>query len=87
MKTTLIAFTLLALGCVATSANAGLKPQPQGNVQDYTYGTKLDIAKVVSTPELNFCGVKPVEMTYVDHSGKTHTLRYEVNGTGCLGDN
>jgi len=85
MKTTLIAFTLLALGCVATGANAGLKTQ--ANVQDYSYGTKLDIAKVVSTPELNFCGVRPVEMTYVDHMGNTHTLRYEVNGTGCLGDN
>ncbi|HEX8595822.1 MAG TPA: DUF2790 domain-containing protein [Pseudomonas sp.] len=85
MKTTLIALTLVTLGSVATVANAGLKPVAA--VQDYTYSTKLDIAKVVATPELNFCGVRPVEMTYIDHKGQVHTLRYEVNGTGCLGDN
>jgi hypothetical protein len=85
MKTIAIAFTLLTLGSAATVANAGLKPQP--DVEDYTYATKLDIARVVSTPQLNFCGVQPVEMTYIDHMGQSHTLRYEVNGTGCLGDN
>lgn len=82
MKTCLIALTLLTLTGVA---NAGMKPDTA--VQDYTYGTQLDIAKVVSTPELNFCGVRPVKMTYVDHMGNSHTVRYEVNGTGCLGDN
>lgn len=85
MKSTLIALTLLTLSSVAGVANAGLKTE--GNVQDYTYSTKLDIAKVVSTSDLNFCGVRPAEMTYIDHMGKTHTVRYEVNGTGCLGDN
>lgn len=85
MKTTLVAITFLTLSSLAGIANAGLKQDPM--VMNYTYGSKLDIASVVSTPELNFCGVRPVEMTYVDHMGKTHTVRYEVSGTGCLGDN
>lgn len=85
MKTPLVAMTFLTLCSLAGVAAAGLKQNAQ--VQDYTYSTKLDIAEVVMTPDLNFCGVRPVEMTYIDHMGKTHTVRYEVNGTGCLGDN
>jgi hypothetical protein len=85
MKNALNAFILLALGSIAAVATASTRPQ--GNVEDYTYSTKLDIARVVAAPDLNFCGVRPVKMTYVDHTGRNHTLRYEVNGTGCLGDN
>lgn len=85
MKNHFVAITFLSLCSLAGVANAGLKHDPK--VQDYTYGTRLDVAKVVATPELNFCGVRPVEMTYIDHMGKTHTVRYEVSGTGCLGDN
>jgi hypothetical protein len=85
MKTALIALTLAALSTFAVTANAGMKNMPE--VQDYTYGTKLDIAEVTKTPNLNFCGVRPVNMSYVDHMGKAHTLRYETNGNVCLGDN
>jgi len=85
MKTTLIALTLTALSSFALTANADMKNMPQ--VQDYTYGTKLDIAQVTKTPSLNFCGVRPVDLSYVDHMGKAQTLRYETNGNNCLGDN
>jgi hypothetical protein len=85
MKTRLIALTLLTLSSLTAVAHADMKQNIKA--QDYTYSTKLDVDKVVSTPELNFCGVRPVEMTYIDHMGKAHTVRYEVNGTGCLGDN
>jgi hypothetical protein len=85
LKTTLTALTLTALSTFALTASADMKNMPP--VQDYTYGSKLDIAKVTHTPMLNFCGVRPVEMSYVDHMGKPHTLRYEVNGNACLGDN
>lgn len=85
LKTTLTALTLAALGSFACVASADMKSMPP--VQDYTYGSKLDIAKVTHTPMLNFCGVRPVEMSYVDHSGTAHIVRYEVNGNACLGDN
>jgi hypothetical protein len=85
MKTILIALTLTALSSVALTANADMKNMPQ--VQQYTYGTKVDIAEVTKTPNLNFCGVRPVDLGYVDHMGKAHTLRYETSGNTCLGDN
>ncbi|MFK3796999.1 MULTISPECIES: DUF2790 domain-containing protein [unclassified Pseudomonas] len=85
MKTTLIALTLAALSSVALTAHAGTKNMPQ--VEEYTYGSKVDIAEVTKTPNLNFCGVRPVDLGYVDHMGKAHTLRYETSGNTCLGDN
>jgi hypothetical protein len=85
MKTTLIALTLTAVSAFTLTANADMKNMPQ--VQEYTYGTKVDIAEVTKTPNLNFCGVRPVDLGYVDHMGKAHTLRYETNGNACLGDN
>lgn len=85
MKTMLIALTLTALGSFAVTANASTKEMPQ--VQDYTYSTRLDIAEVTKTPNLNFCGVRPVDLGYVDHSGTSHVLRYETTGNKCLGEN
>ncbi|HEY0289405.1 MAG TPA: DUF2790 domain-containing protein [Pseudomonas sp.] len=85
LKTTLTALTLTALSPFAMTASADMKNMP--SVQDYTYGSKLDIAQVTHTPMLNFCGVRPVQMSYVDHMGNSHTLRYEATGSACLGDN
>jgi len=85
MKNTLIALSLVALSAVASFAHADAKPE--ANVEDYSYSTKLDIAKVISSPSLDFCGIQPVEMTYLDHMGKSHTLRYSVYGSSCLGEN
>jgi hypothetical protein len=84
LKTTLAALPLATLSTFALTASADMNSMPP--VQDYTYGTHLDIATVTDTPMLNFCGVRPVEMKYVDHAGAAHTLRYEVNGNACLGD-
>lgn len=42
MKTTLITLTLTALSSFALTANADVKNMPQ--VQEYTYGTKVDVA-------------------------------------------
>ncbi|MDH0744875.1 DUF2790 domain-containing protein [Pseudomonas sp. GD03842] len=73
MKTTLIALTLTVLSSIALTAQADVKTMPP--IQEYTYGTPLDIAEVTKTPNLNFCGVRPVDLSYVDHMGKAHTLR------------
>ncbi|MEB0040942.1 MULTISPECIES: DUF2790 domain-containing protein [unclassified Pseudomonas] len=80
LKSTLIAFSLLALSGAASAAG---NDQKSAGVEDYSYTTKLDIAKVVAGPDLNYCGIQPVEMTYRDHTGNTHTVRYEAFGSGC----
>lgn len=85
MKTTLIALTLLTLSTVATAASANT--QNQVPVENYTYATHLDIAKVTHTPDMDFCGVKPVQLGYIDHAGQSHNLRYQVVGNGCDSDN
>lgn len=85
MKTTLIALTLLTLSAVATAASANTQNMPP--VENYTYATHLDIAKVTHTPDLDFCGVKPVELGYVDHTGQSHNVRYQVFGNDCDSDN
>lgn len=55
------------------------KEQPQ--IQDYRYGMKLDIAKVVNvTPKISSCDIVPSRMTYEDSSGKLNTIEYQVMG-------
>jgi hypothetical protein len=50
----------------------------------YAYGMHLDIAKVIHiTPAADVCGPTPVQMTYRDSHGETHTLEYTVIGSGC----
>jgi len=85
MKTALIALTIVAMSAVATGANAAVKPAPK--VMDYSYTSKLDIAQVTQSPNLDFCGIRPVELPYQDHMNMAHTLRYLVNGNDCIGDN
>lgn len=79
LKSTLIALSLLAVSGVASAASE----KPVNPVEDYSYSTKLDIARVIAAPDLGFCGIQPVQMTYEDHSGQTHTVRFEEVGSGC----
>lgn len=75
----LIAAALLAISSFALADQAA---QPQ--VEQYTYGTKLDIAKVISLSKVaNVCEVVPATMVYEDHQGKRHTVEYRVMGDGC----
>lgn len=53
-------------------------------VENYQYGTHLDIAKVVyQDPIPDVCGVVPVKMRYLDHQGEEHLMQYLVQGNGC----
>jgi hypothetical protein len=53
-------------------------------VESYTYGTTLDIKKIIAISEIpNECGPVPAQMTYEDSKGQRHTLEYKVMGTGC----
>lgn len=61
--------------------------RPLPSIVDYTYGMKLDIAKVVRlSPDMKTCGVMPQLMTYEDSSGELKTLKYQVM-SGCKGKN
>lgn len=56
----------------------------QPAVEQYSYSSKLDIAKVISLSEIpNVCEVVPARMTYEDSQGARHTLEYRVMGNGC----
>jgi len=75
-----------AVACLFTSC-AALAAQDAPPAQDYHYGQKLDIQRVVRAPDLDFCGIREVEMTYEDSAGQRHTLRYPVSGQGCGNEN
>ncbi|RMQ44335.1 hypothetical protein ALQ04_02151 [Pseudomonas cichorii] len=56
-------------------------------IQDYNYGMKLDIARVVfKTPAPRNCGVNSKLMTYEDSYGELNTMRYKVLSE-CAGKN
>ena len=82
----LTALILAGFSCLSMAgeqvANTDQAGQPQ--VEQYNYGMKLDIAKVISTTEVpNVCAVVPTQMTYIDHQGQQHTVEYLVMGNGC----
>lgn len=82
------ALLVLALSSLCATAMADEVPtdvaQQQPVVEEYTYSTHLDIAKVISMSEIpNVCEVVPAKMVYDDSKGQRHILRYSVMGNGC----
>ncbi|MBG6289837.1 DUF2790 domain-containing protein [Pseudomonas nitroreducens] len=52
-------------------------------VEDYRFGMKMDVAKVIHvtpTASANLCGNVPKLMSYEDSAGELKTIRYTVNG-------
>ncbi|MHC8306167.1 DUF2790 domain-containing protein [Pseudomonas sp. PB3P13] len=51
----------------------------------YTYGTPLDIKKVLSLKQdaAPSCGVVNAQMTYLDYAGKTQVLDYRKFADSC----
>lgn len=85
MKVALMVMALssfsVAVMAAETTATAVNSTPP---VEEYTYTTHLDIAKVVSMSEIpNVCKVVPARMTYEDSKGVEHVLEYRVMGNGC----
>jgi photosystem II stability/assembly factor-like uncharacterized protein len=83
------ALLVLVMSGFCASAFAAETPDAAINstlpVEQYTYSTHLDIAKVISmTPISNVCKVVPARMDYVDSKGKEHVLEYRVMGNGCM---
>ena len=76
--------SLFATAALAGEAPTELAGQSAPIVEDYTYSTHLDVAKVLSmssVPEV--CEVVPVKMEYEDSQGQRHILNYHVMGNGC----
>jgi hypothetical protein len=85
MKTPIALLALFGFSTVAMAQEGTAPVQDQHvTVEQYTYSTHLDVAKVISQTEVaDVCGVVPMRMTYEDSQGKRHILAYEVMGTGC----
>jgi len=82
------ALLVMALSSLCLSALADEVPtdvaQQQPPIEEYTYSTHLDIAKVISMSEApNVCEVVPMKMEYEDSQGQRHILRYSMMGNGC----
>lgn len=78
----------LALGGIGAQAFADDSPSTaeasKTPVESYSYGTKLDIKKIITVTEIaDECGPVPARMTYEDSQGQRHVLQYQVMGTGC----
>ena len=82
------ALLVLALSSLCATAMADEVPTDVASntvpVEEYTYSTHLDIAKVISMSEIpSVCEVVPARMEYEDSNGQRHILRYSVMGNGC----
>ncbi len=76
--------SLCATAALADEAPTELAGQNAPVVEDYTYSTHLDVAKVLSMSEIpEVCQVVPVQMEYEDSQGQRHILQYQVMGNGC----
>ncbi|ELQ17599.1 DUF2790 domain-containing protein [Pseudomonas poae] len=76
--------SLCATAALADEAPTELAGRNAPIVEDYSYSTHLDVAKVVhmsNVPEV--CRVVPVQMEYDDSQGQRHILNYHVMGGGC----
>ncbi|CRM12181.1 hypothetical protein [Pseudomonas sp. 31 R 17] len=83
----LVVLALSSLCATAALADEAPTELAGGNapiVEDYTYSTHLDVAKVVSMSDIpQVCEVVPVKMEYEDSQGQRHILNYHVMGNGC----
>ncbi|EUB75491.1 Protein of unknown function DUF2790 [Pseudomonas sp. GM41(2012)] len=59
------------------------------SAKTYTYGTHLDIKKVVSLKQddSTSCGVVDAQLTYLDSHNKTQVLDYRKFADACNSDN
>ena len=84
MKALLVlALSSVCLSAFADEASTQVTQQETAVEQD-SYSSELDIAKVISTSEIpSVCEVVPAQMVYLDSHGMQHTLEYRVMGNGC----
>lgn len=63
-----------------------LQAEERGETTAYTYGMKLDIARVIriEEPQSTTCEVVQVKMTYENSQGDTQTLSYLKLADVCV---
>ncbi|MDH0746963.1 DUF2790 domain-containing protein [Pseudomonas sp. GD03842] len=85
MKTSITLIALLGFSAAAMAQEGAVSAQAQQPiVEQYSYVTHLDVAKVIAEDQVpDVCGVVPMHMTYQGSQGKRHTLAYQVMGNGC----
>jgi hypothetical protein len=85
MKVSLLVLALCGFSSFAMAEESGAKvAAQQARVEQYSYGSHPDIAKVISVSNVpNVCDVVPMRMTYEDSKGQQHVMGYEVMGNGC----
>jgi len=76
-------FAALNICTLSARAEADVTPKT------YTYGTHLDIKKVVSLKQdaTPICGVVDAQLTYLDSQNKTQVVDYRKVADGCNSDN
>ena len=76
-------FATLNICTFSARAEADVTPKT------YSYGTHLDIQKVVSIKQDNsvVCGPVDAQLTYLDSHGKTNVLDYRKFADGCNENN
>ncbi|KQN42103.1 hypothetical protein ASE98_12915 [Pseudomonas sp. Leaf48] len=76
-------FAALNICTLSARAEADVSAKP------YTYGTHLDIKKVVSLTQdaAPSCGVVNAQLTYLDSQSKTQVLDYRKLSDNCNSDN
>ncbi|MFJ2458471.1 DUF2790 domain-containing protein [Pseudomonas neuropathica] len=84
-KSVIAACLFAALNICTLSARA----ETAVTAQTYTYGTHLDIQKVISLKQDDSvsCGIVEARMIYLDSAGKTRVLDYSKFADGCNNDN
>lgn len=76
-------FAALNICTLSARAEADVSPKT------YTYGTQLDIRKVLSSKQdaTPSCGVVDAQLTYLDSQNKTRVLDYRKISDSCNSDN
>lgn len=85
MKVSLLVLALCGFSTFAMAEESGAKvAAQQARVEQYTYGSHPDIAKVISITAIpDVCKVVPMRITYEDSKGQQHVMGYQVMGNGC----
>ena len=78
----------IATACLITALSAGTLPamaQDKAASESYSYGTHLDIDKVISLTEDGgqACGLVNAQITYVDSMGERKALTYLKHAASC----
>ena len=84
-KTLFAACLFAALNICTLSARA----ESQVSAKPYTYGTQLDIKKVLAATEdrSQTCGVINAQLTYLDSNDTQQSFSYRKFSDQCIGDN